>query len=271
MSSIVVQEKIPKIIHYVWLGGEKKPDFVLKNIEGWKRLCPDYQIIEWNEKNFDVNCCAYLKEAVEHKKWAFASDYIRLAVLHEYGGIYLDTDVELIKPIDSFLNADFFANFENLVMLCFTVIGAKPNSVILKKMLENYQTKRFVVGKRGKKLDLTTNVILASVIMREEFGFNLNDTYQEKRIEGEKVVCYPHDYFFAQDYVSKEVTVTENTHGIHRYAASWIGKRQKLEDFLVLLVRKLFGRKLFRKIMKIFLILRVKKHVKKYHKQKKNH
>lgn len=263
------ENKIPKIIHYVWLGGNKKPDYLIKNIESWKKYCPDYQIIEWNEQNFDINSNTYLKEAIEQKKWAFASDYVRIKVVHEYGGIYMDTDVELLKPIDGFLDADFFTNFENLVMLCFAVIGAKPNSVILEKMLSYYEGKHFVLDEKKGKLDLTTNVILGSVMMRDDFGFNLDDTYQEKIIEGEKVVCYPHDYFFAQDYVSKEINLTENSHGVHIYASSWIGKKQNKEDRFVENIRKFFGEKLFRKIMRKFLIARVNKYAKIYKKENK--
>ncbi|MBQ3116626.1 MAG: glycosyl transferase [Clostridia bacterium] len=261
--------KIPKILHYVWLGGKEKPDYLIKNLEGWKKFCPDYQIMEWNEGNFDINCNRYLKEAVEQKKWAFASDYIRLAVTYKYGGIYMDTDVELLKPIDKFLDVDFFANFENMVMISFTVIGAKPGSVVLKNMLSKYEDKPFILNAKRGKLDLTTNVILGSCMMKEDFGFLLNDTYQEKIIDGEKVVCYPHDFFFAQDYVSKEILLTENSHGVHLYASSWLGKKQRREDRFVENVRKFLGEKLFRKVMKRFLIARVKKYTRKYKKQNK--
>lgn len=263
--------KIPKIIHYVWLGGNKKPDYLIKNIEGWKKFCPDYQIVEWNEQNFDLNCNRYLKEAVEQKKWAFASDYIRLAVLYEHGGIYMDTDVELLKPIDKFLDADFFANFENMVMISFTVIGSKPKSEVLKKMLSKYDNRPFVLNQKKGKLDLTTNVIIGSCMMREDFGFTLNNTFQEKIINGEKVQCYPNDFFFSQDYVSKEIHLTENSHGIHVYASSWLGKKQKRQDRFVERLRKFLGDKLFRKVMRKFLILRVNKYTKKEKRQNKNH
>ena len=103
---------IPKIIHYCWFGGNKKPKLIKKCIRSWKRLCPDYDIIEWNECNFDVNMCTYTKEAYESKKWAFVSDYCRFYVLNKMGGIYVDTDVELLKNIDELLSENFMG-FEN--------------------------------------------------------------------------------------------------------------------------------------------------------------
>ena len=112
-----MEQKIPKIIHYCWFGGNPLPDIVQKCIESWKKYCPDYEIIKWDESNFDVNCCDYAKEAYEAKKWAFVSDYCRFYVLNKQGGIYLDTDVELIKPIDNLL--DFFKNDECPNELCY--------------------------------------------------------------------------------------------------------------------------------------------------------
>jgi mannosyltransferase OCH1-like enzyme len=124
-------QKIPKIIHYVWLGGKAKPDYLIKNLESWKKYCPDYEIKEWNETNFDLSSNRYLEEAIKMKKWAFASDYIRLAVLYNEGGIYLDTDVEILKPLDKFLRHDFFTNFENLAMICFAVTGTVKGGKIV--------------------------------------------------------------------------------------------------------------------------------------------
>lgn len=267
-KSIMAENKIPKIIHYVWLGGGEKPAYVLKNIESWKKFCPDYLIKEWNEKNFDVNSNRYLKEAVECKKWAFASDYIRLAVLSEEGGIYLDTDVEIFKPIDGFLRHDFFTNFENLVMISFSVTGAKPHDVVVERMLSRYRNRSFLINEKRNKQDLTTNVVLGSTMMREDFGFRLDDTYQEKEIDGENCAVYPSEYFFAQDYVSREFNYTENSHGVHNYASSWLGKKERRADRFVEGVRKFFGEKTFRKIMKEFLICRVDRYAKIYKKSK---
>ena len=103
---------IPKIIHYCWFGGNELPEESKRYIESWKRYCPDYQIIKWSEENFDVNSVPYTKEAYEEKKWAFITDYVRLKVLYESGGIYMDTDVEVIKPLDDLLTEPGFSGFE---------------------------------------------------------------------------------------------------------------------------------------------------------------
>ena len=106
--------KIPKVIHYCWFGGNPKPKLVQKCIHSWKKYCPDYEIIEWNESNFDISSCPlYVRQAYDVKKWAFVSDYARLKIIHTCGGIYLDTDVELIKSLDSLLEYNAFFGFED--------------------------------------------------------------------------------------------------------------------------------------------------------------
>ena len=104
---------IPKIIHYCWFGGKPLPDEAKKLISTWKKYCPDYDIREWNENNFDINDCFYVKEAFEAKKWAFITDYVRLKVLYDYGGVYMDTDVEVCKPLDDLLSYNGVSGFES--------------------------------------------------------------------------------------------------------------------------------------------------------------
>ena len=103
---------IPKVIHYCWFGKKPLPPLAVNCIDSWKKFCPDYEIIEWNEKNFDINSNTYVREAYENKKWAFVSDYVQLYALYNYGGIYMDTDVQVLKPLDAFLNDQAFSGFE---------------------------------------------------------------------------------------------------------------------------------------------------------------
>ena len=119
---------IPKIIHYCWFGGKKKPENVEQYILSWKNKCPDYEIREWNENNFDIKSNCFCKEAYEKKKWAFVSDYARLAILYKYGGIYMDTDVEVIKPFDNLLTYQAFLCFESSKMVSIGTLGAKKES-----------------------------------------------------------------------------------------------------------------------------------------------
>ena len=132
-----------KIIHYCWFGKNPLPDLANKCIATWKKYCPDYKIIGWNETNFDVECCDYVRESYQAKKWAFVSDYCRFWVLYNYGGIYLDTDVELIKSIDNL--PDTFVGFENQTTCNSGLIrGALPNDEICRLMLESYYNDKFI-------------------------------------------------------------------------------------------------------------------------------
>ena len=123
-----MENYIPKIIHYVWVGGKEKSELAKKCIESWRKYCPDYQIIEWNENNFDMNQNLYLKQAYQAKKFAFVSDYIRLKVLEKFGGIYLDTDIEIAKSLDEFLSHKGVVGFENQVWIATAVIMAEKQS-----------------------------------------------------------------------------------------------------------------------------------------------
>jgi len=266
-----MQNKIPKIIHYIWLGGKPIPEKDQSFIEGWKKLHPDYEFKLWNESNVDLNACEYIKEAVKHKKWSFISDYIRAYVLYNYGGIYIDTDVELMKPFDEFLKYDFFTSFENMVILNPAITGATKGNKLVGELLDHFNRKKFFMDKRQKKVDTFIMPIVASVIFKKKFGLKLNNTFQELKVDDMTCAFLTRDYYHAQDYVSGEIEVTENTHGIHRYAGSWLSAKNKKEDRTVIRIRKFLGDKLFRKFMKLFLKLRVIKYTKIYNKQEKQH
>ena len=135
---------IPKKIHYIWVGGNPLTPLAEKCIESWKKYCPDYEIVRWDESNFDVNQNQYCKEAYENKKWAFVSDYIRLKVLYEEGGIYMDTDVEVVKPLDKFLSNPAFSGFENDTMIPTGIIASEKNNPWVDKLLKKYDDKHFI-------------------------------------------------------------------------------------------------------------------------------
>lgn len=211
------QYMIPKVIHYCWFGGNPLPELEQKCIASWKKYCPDYEIIEWNETNYDVNKCAYMKEAYQAKKWSFVSDCARFDIIYHHGGIYLDTDVEIIRNIDEFLKNRAFMGFENEDYVNPGLIfGGKKENGEIECILRWYETHHFL--KESGEIDLTTNPVIVTRIL-EERGLRKEQTIQ---VLNDSLTVYPKDYFCPMDYDTGEVTITDNTASIHRYAASWI-------------------------------------------------
>lgn len=206
---------IPKKIHYIWFGGNPLPSEVISYIESWKKYCPDYEIVQWDESNFNVNANVYAKQAYDSKKWAFVSDYARLKVLVEHGGIYMDTDVELVKSLDAFLEHKAFSGFEKIDSIPTAVMGCEPGFELFEEFL-NYYDNRSFISKSGE-IDLTTNVEIMTRITLEK-GLVLNNLMQN--IDG--FYLYPNDYFCPKDYNTGEINSTKNTHAIHHFASSWI-------------------------------------------------
>lgn len=222
-----------KIIHFCWFGRNKKSRLIKKCIASWKKFCSDYQIIEWNEDNFDVNCCDYVREAYKAKKWAFVSDYCRFQVLSKYGGIYFDTDVEIIKPIDDL--PDSFVGFERENCIASGLIrGALPEDEICKLMLDSYHNDKFLY--ESGELNLKT-VCERETEIFQSFGLKLDGTMQT--IKGTTV--FPKGYFCGKNVETKKIEITENTYTIHHYAGSWLTRWQKFKLF----IRKIIGNKIY--------------------------
>lgn len=231
------ETKIPKIIHYCWIGGKPIPEHNKKIMESWKKFCPDYEIIEWNESNYDFKKNRYMREAFENKQWAFAPDYARLDIIYEHGGIYLDTDVELIKPLDDLLNLKGFAGVElekSLTgrKLCAPGLGfgAIPKLPIIKELRDCYDELSFV------KEDGTLNKIAGPVYQTNYLlkkGLVLNNSFQE--IDGLSI--FPAEYFAPKEYFSGKINLTKNTYSIHHFDASWVDnglgmiKKDKLDNW----------------------------------------
>ena len=148
---------IPKIIHYCWFGGNPLPELAKKCITSWKIYCPDYEIKEWNESNFDLNCCDYVREAYKSKKWAFVSDVARLHALVTEGGIYIDTDVEVIKSLDTLLQYSAVSGFESITSISTGLMACEKDDPMFKEFLDGYKTAHFILP--DGTLDKTTNVV----------------------------------------------------------------------------------------------------------------
>lgn len=207
---------IPKILHYVWVGDKEKPATVKEYIESWKKYCPNYQIIEWNNEKFQQIDNKFATQAYENKKWAFVSDYLRLYALYNYGGIYLDTDVEITQNIDKFLIHDFFTGFEkyeNNISCVTALMGAKKHSPIIKDLLDYYKDKDFITS---EGLDMTPNTKIISEYFQKNFGLQNSNSGEIKVILQENSVIYPYYYF-----CKKEEKHSEN-YAIHHFDGSWI-------------------------------------------------
>lgn len=211
---------IPKIIHYCWFGGKALPDSARQCIESWKKFMPEYEIKEWNENNFDVNSIQYTKEAYSCGKYAFVSDYARFYILEKFGGLYLDTDVEIIKSLEPILKNGSYMGIENGVMVNPGLgMGAEPHSPFLKEVINHYKGLSFL------RTDGTINydtVVFYTTNILKTFGW----TGAEKNIAG--INIYPKEYFCPLDYETGELKLTENTYTIHHYSATWITPKQML-------------------------------------------
>jgi len=206
---------IPKVIHYCWFGGNSIPDEYKKYIESWKAYCPDYKIKEWNESNFDISKSSFAKEAYERKKWAFVSDYARLKIIYDEGGIYLDIDVELIKSLDPFLECHCFFGTESSGYVNTGIgFGAERHNSVVEKMLHQYDD-HFVLS--DGSFDMKPCPQKNSIIL-----FNLGYIYDECQIwKNDGIIVYPPRYFCPLDYDTGEVHIMTDTVSIHHYGASW--------------------------------------------------
>ena len=209
---------IPKVIHYCWFGRGEKSKLMKKCIKSWHKYCPDYEIIEWNEDNFDINSNTFLKQAYECKKWAFVSDYVRLYVLYNYGGIYMDTDVELLKSFDVFLNDNAFIGFERADRLGSGIIGVNKGNEIIKEWLEHYSELAYI---NDGKITKEPNVIFMTELFKEK-GLTLNNKQQQ--VAGFKI--YPRTYFCPVAVDERYRDFTKDTYAVHHFTSSWRTKEE---------------------------------------------
>lgn len=207
---------IPKTIHYCWFGRGEMPKLAKKCIKSWKKYCPDYEIKEWNEDNFDLDTYPYVREAYDNRKFAFVTDVVRLYALYHEGGIYMDTDVEVIKPLDSFLKHTAFSGFEDETQVPTGIMASEKGGIWAKENLEYYKG-RHLVNEDGS-LDLTTNVITITNYMIKH-GLKQNNTYQDFP---NLITMYPKDYFCPLSWQGHEMQMTNNTVTIHHFAGSWL-------------------------------------------------
>lgn len=224
---------IPKVIHYCWFGGKPLPESAIQCIESWKKYMPDYEIKEWNESCFDVNSVRFTQEAYKLQKYAFVSDYARFWILNNFGGIYFDSDVELIKPIDDIVEQGAFTGMEIPYKKSKGLwginpgvgIGCEKNNPLIKEFLEYYSRKHFV-NSRGS---FSTTVVKMVSKRMNALPYTV-DSLGIAHFENMNV--YPRTYFCPLDYETGKLEITENTRSIHHYAATWVNRKNLLKRIL---------------------------------------
>jgi mannosyltransferase OCH1-like enzyme len=210
---------IPKKIHYVWFGREIPPE-IQNYIDNWKRKMPDYEIICWNAGNFDVSKYKWVEQAVNHKKWAFAADFIRFWAIYKYGGIYLDTDVEVVKSFDTLLHLPYFLGMEKTKQLIGSAtFGAVPECAWVKDCLDYYEDRNFEIGQNIFDMEPVPNIMRK--IFKKKYGFSRIKNPTEFNLDSKQIQLLPADYFSPKFWNTKTVNITENTYSIHHYEASW--------------------------------------------------
>lgn len=207
---------IPKKIHYCWFGRGEKPELALKCIESWKKYLPEYEMKEWNEDNFNLDLYPYVREAYDHRKFAFVTDVVRLYALYHEGGVYMDTDVEVLKPLDPYLKHVAFSGFENETQVPTGIMASEKGGIWAKENLDYYNGRHFL--KKDGSFDIETNVIVITDYMLKR-GLKQNNTYQD--FPG-LITFYPNDYFCPKSYVDGKIYKTDNTVTIHHFAGSWL-------------------------------------------------
>ena len=232
---------IPKVIHYCWFGGSPLGSDERACIESWKKFFPDYEIVRWDESNFDVNCCPYVSQAYSVGKWAFVSDYARFAILYEHGGLYFDTDVEVIRPMDDIIAKGPFMGLEtdargsgnnksagtNLGLSVAPGLGlsANPGLGLYKFILDSYLEDEFC--RSDGTLNPTTVVVRTTNILR---SCGLKEVPGIQEVAG--VTIYPSEFFNPKDFYTGEIRTTENTRSIHHFGMSWLSDKEKFSHRL---------------------------------------
>jgi mannosyltransferase OCH1-like enzyme len=254
---------IPNKIHYCWFGRNPLPKSAQKCIASWRKYFPGYEIIEWNEDNYDVNKIPYTQEAYQAKKYAFVSDYARFDILYHEGGIYFDTDVEVIKPFDDILQRGAFMGCEidgagsleterihafDSYIECVTPglgIAAAPGLRLYKEILDFYARESFI--KEDGSINTETVVTKTTKILLER---GLKDIKGIQKVED--ITIYPKEYFNPKDSRTSKLEITDNTHSIHWYSMSWMTQRQRLRNKILKPFHRVFGPKCFSWVKRFF-------------------
>lgn len=232
---------IPKIIHYCWFGGNPLPENLKKYIASWKKYLPDYEIIEWNETNFNVNESAFVKYAYEAKKYAFVSDYARLSALYQYGGIYLDVDIQVMKPLEKeLLNYDGIFCFESEEKVMTAFMAVSKENPMIREFLDSYEGKAFDIEHMVPNTEILTELL-------HKHGLEINGQIQQLG----NIKVFSNEYFNAFDLTNSIYFITDKTYMVHHFYGSWCSPKEKFMFELQKKVRAVFGQKSYDALKKI--------------------
>ena len=245
---------IPKVIHYCWFGGNPLPEFAVKCIDSWRTYMPDYEIKEWNESNFDVNIIPYTKEAYEAKKYAFVSDYARFWILYKYGGVYFDTDVEVIRPLDEIINRGAFMGCEidgqdphygDIAVAPGLGLAVEAGHEVYKAILERYANHNFL------NADGSYNTTYAVVKLTTDIlkSFGMENIKGIQSVAG--IYIYPQCYFNPFDDATGRLNKTSDTYTIHWFSKTWM-KINPTRQWIARMAHRIFGVNFTSKLRKLF-------------------
>ena len=223
---------IPKTIHYCWFGRGELPPLARKCIASWKHYMPDYEIVRWDEDNFDVNMIPYVSEAYKARRFAFVSDYARFWILYHHGGVYFDTDVEALRSFDPLLDQEAFTGCENPILKPTDRLHVAPGLGIaavkghhaLKSIMDHYATLEYHDQARNPD---GTPVTVVTIVSDYLYGLGMKTTNEVQTVDG--ITIYPVEYFAARHTTEFKIELTDHSYSIHHYAASWMPRRYRLK------------------------------------------
>lgn len=225
---------IPKKLHYIWLGGGEMPTKLQDCMATWSKVCPEYEIIGWDEHNYDLTQSELVRNAVRAKNWALAADFMRVDILLKHGGIYLDTDVELIKPFDNLLEHSFFIGYESKLWCNNAVIGSEANHDILKKVMSVYNVDATV--------DKHTNLLAVhtySAVLRYYYGAKPDG--KDVVLDG-GIALLSQEYFYSMHWLTRKTIASDKPYCIHRCNNAWLNHAQRIKMKVLRVVRLVFGK-----------------------------
>lgn len=238
---------IPKIIHYCWYGQGKMDEKAKMCLKSWKKFCPNYEYVCWNEDNTDFTISAYLREAYEAKKYAFVTDYMRLYVLEKYGGFYLDTDVELLKPLDEYCMYNAFTGVQEENVCVTGIIASEKGNDWIQYLMSYYNNRHFLL--QNGSFDITPNTVFITEYTKRKYGWKYcNDTFHVKDI----LTIFPFEIFCCKDYETGYIYRTNKSVAIHHFNGSWVENKNKnpsLNTRIKILLIRLLGYPKYRHLL----------------------